>query len=87
MLNNLELNEVIDRTNLAEEITRAPILIASGTGFIGSWIVSVLNKMSDDKMRENSFYVLTSDKAKAQLHFNDLRDKNIEIFTLEELQN
>lgn len=45
MLNNLELNEVIDRTNLAEEITRAPILIAGGTGFIGSWIVFVLNKM------------------------------------------
>ena len=87
MLNNLELNEVIDRTNLAEEITRAPILITGGTGFIGSWLVSVLNKMSDDKMIENSIYVLTSDKAKAQRLFNNLRYKNIEIFTLEELQN
>lgn len=87
MINNLELNEVIDRTNLAEEITKAPILITGGTGFIGSWIVSVLNKMSDDKMIENSIYVLTSDKAKAQLLFNNLRYKNIEIFTLEELQN
>jgi hypothetical protein len=57
MLNNLELNEVIHRTNLAEEITRAPILITGGTGFIGSWIVSVLNKMSDDKIIENSIYV------------------------------
>ena len=87
MLNNLELNEVIDRTNLAEEITRAPILITGGTGFIGSWLVSVLNKMSDDKMIENSIYVLTSNKAKAQRLFNNLRYKNIEIFTLEELQN
>ena len=57
MLNNLELNEVIHRTNLAEEITRAPLLITGGTGFIGSWIVSVLNKMSDDKIIENSIYV------------------------------
>ena len=87
MLNKLELNEVIDRTNLAEEITRAPILITGGTGFIGSWIASVLNKMSDDKMIENSIYVLTSDKAKALLLFNNLRYKNIEIFTLEELRN
>ena len=87
MINNLELNEIIDRTNLAEEITSAPILITGGTGFIGTWIVSVLNKMSDDKVIENSIYVLTSDKAKAQLLFNNLRYKNIEIFTLEELQN
>ena len=87
MLNNLEINEVINRTNLAEEITRAPILVTGGTGFIGSWIISVLNKMSDYKMIENSIYVLTSDKAKAQFHFNNLRYKNIEIFTLEELQN
>ena len=87
MVNNFELKEVIDRTNLAEEITRAPILITGGTGFIGSWIVAVLNKMSDDKIIENPIYVLTSDKAKAQYLFNNLRYKNIEIYTLEELQN
>lgn len=87
MLNNFELNEVIDRTNLAEEITRAPILVTGGTGFIGSWIVAVLNKMSDDNLIENPIHVLTSDKAKAQLLFNNLRYKNIEIYTLEELQN
>lgn len=87
MINHLELNEVIDSTNLAEEITRAPILITGGTGFIGSWIVSVLNKMSYDKKIENSIYVLTSDKVKAQLLFSNLRYNNIEIFTLEELQN
>ena len=87
MANNFELNEVIDRTNLAEEITSAPILITGGTGFIGSWIVAVLNKMSDDKIIENEIYILTSDKVKAQHLFNKLRFKNIVIYTLEELQN
>ena len=45
MLNSSELDEIIDRTNLAGEITSAPILITGGTGFIGSWLVGVLNKM------------------------------------------
>ena len=87
MLNSSELEEIIDRTNLAGEISSAPILITGGTGFIGSWLVGVLNKMSDNTLIKNPIYVLTSDKAKAQRVFNDLNCKKIVIYTLEELKN
>jgi len=87
MLNSAELDEIIDRTDLAEEISSAPILISGGTGFIGSWLVSVLNKMSDNMLIKNPIYVLTSDKAKAQRVFNHLHCKKIVIFTLEELKS
>lgn len=87
MLNSAELDEIIDRTDLAKEISSAPILITGGTGFIGSWLVSVLNKMSDNSLLKNPIYVLTSDKAKAQRVFNHQNYKKIVICTLEELKN
>lgn len=87
MLNNTELDEIIDRTHLAKEISSAPILITGGTGFIGSWLISVLNKMSDNMLIENPIYVLTSDKAKAQRVFNRLHCEKIIIYTIDELKN
>jgi nucleoside-diphosphate-sugar epimerase len=86
MINSSELEEIINYTKLPEEITQAPILITGGTGFIGSWLVAVLNKMLDKMLIENPIYVLTSDKAKAECVFSSPRYKKIVVYTLEELK-
>ena len=56
MILNSDIDEIIQRTNLYKEITDLPILITGGTGFIGLWLVSVLNKMVVNKKMVNSIF-------------------------------
>lgn len=87
MILNSDIDEIIQSTNLSKEITDLPILITGGTGFIGLWLVSALNKMVVNKKIANSIFVLTTDKVKAVNLFNNLSIIHISVITTEELQN
>ena len=87
MILNSDVDEIIQNTSLAKEITDLPILITGGTGFIGSWLVTVLNQMVVSKKINNSIFILTTDKLKAITLFDNLLIENISIFTIDELQN
>jgi len=82
-----DIDEIIQSTNLSKEITDLPILITGGTGFIGSWLVTALNKMAISKKITNLIFILTTDKIKAVNLFKNLEIKNVSILTIEELQN
>jgi nucleoside-diphosphate-sugar epimerase len=82
-----DIDEIIQSTNLSKEITDLPILITGGTGFIGSWLVTALNKMAISKKITNLIFILTTDKIKAVNLFKKLEIKNVSILTIEELQN
>jgi nucleoside-diphosphate-sugar epimerase len=84
---NSDIDEIIQNTSLTKEITDLPILITGGTGFIGSWLVTVLNQMAVRKKINNSILILTTDKVKAITLFNNLNIENVSIFTIDELQN
>ena len=62
MILNSDIEEIIQNTSLTKEITDLPILITGGTGFIGSWLVAVLNQLAVRKKINNSILVLTTDK-------------------------
>ncbi|MEN9655855.1 MAG: hypothetical protein RL311_787 [Bacteroidota bacterium] len=87
MILNSDIDEIIQSTNLSKEITDLPILITGGTGFIGSWLVTALNKMAISKKITNLIFILTTDKIKAVNLFKNLEIKNVSILTIEELQN
>ena len=87
MILNSDVDEIIQNTSLTKEITDLPILITGGTGFIGSWLVAVLNQLAVRKIINNSILVLTTDKVKAITLFNNLNIENVSIFTIDELQN
>ena len=53
MILNSDIDEIIQSTNLSKEITDLPILITGGTGFIGLWLVSALDKMAVNKKIAN----------------------------------
>jgi nucleoside-diphosphate-sugar epimerase len=84
---NSDIDEIIQSTSLTKEITDLPILITGGTGFIGSWLVAVLNQLAVRKIINNSILVLTTDKVKAIKLVNNLKIKYASIITIEELQN
>ena len=87
MILDSDIDEIIQSTNLSKEITDLPILITGGTGFIGSWLVTALNKMAISKKITNLIFILTTDKIKAVNLFKNLEIKNVSILTIEELQN
>jgi dTDP-glucose 4,6-dehydratase len=87
MILNSDIDEIIQSTNLPKEITDLPILITGGTGFIGLWLVTALNKMTVKKKITNSIFVLTTDKVKAINLFNNLSITNVSVITIKELQN
>ena len=87
MILDSDIDEIIQSTNLSKEITDLPILITGGTGFIGSWLVTALNKMAISKKITNLIFILTTDKIKAVNLFKKLEIKNVSILTIEELQN
>jgi dTDP-glucose 4,6-dehydratase len=87
MILNSDIDEIIQSTNLSKEITDLPILITGGTGFIGLWLVSALNKMAANKKIANSIFVLTTDKVKAVNLFSNLNIIHVSVITIEELQN
>ena len=86
MILDSDIDEIIQSTNLSKEITNLPILITGRTGFIGSWLVTVLNKMAVYKKITNSILILTTDKVKAINLFDNLNIRYISVVITEKLQ-
>ena len=87
MIPDTDIYEIIQNTSLSKEINELPVLVTGGTGFIGSWLVTALDKLIDNRDIDNLIYVLTADKIKASKTFSRLKRKNLFIVTIDELQS
>lgn len=87
MIPETDIHEIIQNTSLSNEINELPIIVTGGTGFIGSWLVTALDKLCDNRDIDNLIYALKADKIIANKASNRLKRKNLYIVTSDELQS
>ena len=87
MIPDTDIHEIIQNTSLSNEINELPIIVTGGTGFTGSWLVTALDKLSENRDIDNLIYVLKADKIKANKASSRLKRKNLFIVTSDELQS